>query len=1655
MQSTAATDYFKQAKPQTEKSNSKSDLVSPAVTPQNEIRPKHTTVVEIPVPSQSRPAASIPKDSTTTKRPVEILSHVEIPVHVRPQKEVVRSSLQRFQNALLALFEAQDALDSNADGEIQIVQYFDSRPDDESPFRVTKSVLENLLVSVKFLVNHKALDSVSFDHLRRLQNICQPAVEQSQFSKLSLETEVGEDELLEWRIRAVKAENALLSASLVLWTILADPHNPDLFPEEVIKWIPNVLINVFENCLIPVVESRPENKDQQLYNSAREVRDPLKALLEAAQRLLDILSTICVTVRDGESAVNAVEYLAVKLIFVENASSEKASVFGIQAYEKTRKSAMGAVAKIYARFPGERPAILREILHSLSKLPSTSRSARQYKTAEGKNIQLITALMMQLVQTTMMRSPKHDHQSRLSDHAKSKDNSDSEEDESEMRIARRDHMFARATNSEKLKMLANERFDDGAKSALGIVHELVGKASITSKSSENNYRNLFDLFVEDLLNVCELPDWPAAELLLRLIAQRLINIVTSSKTGASAKNMALENLGEMGSLITKMQISLRRMIATIEQEDDSDTARLLTEQARSQDSGGLRLQDLISKSGPFSIVYEYLQQSSSENLRQRSARSFCLTHWAILLSRTLNSDRTTGGEDDRDHECIDEEQKKLIDILLRQLSDEEPSITSQRALSSNLCRLANLLILANSGFCRRLGEIVKTLSTSLSSDQAQVRSRSIKSVVSILETDSSLLDRDASIIDDVFAAASDESAMVRDAALSLIAKFIVTRPALQEQGIKCLLDCTSDSKVGVQKRSMGQLKEIYVRDDRPKLQAAIAAAFLRRLRDVEESVSEMALKLLSEIWMSPHVAVFSTDASTAKAGVRHLSEIMLATLSQAPDQLEPLIDQFIASIIKAETKNLDKFLELFAHLVTDIFETVIAGTENLAIETKQAGLVLLQLFAHHSPRSVTANQLTALKPYLGNLTKQDDLNAFRPVVAIFKLVLPFLSSTQKHLIHDIQVALMKSISRLARRAELDEVTSCLWAIDGVLHNSERLIHLTKSVLEPLIGHKTPNAKDLQSANEADVSRLKGVLDRQKSYLRIIGSIGKEWKLEPHTMSLKRLLPSFKGESAATFITHIVQHFTSVDYSNEFRAIAYESLGSVCQGSPEQFKKHQIIEAFRRVFRTPASESALIDLEKIVLQAFAGMMGSREERKDSQTQDGTENSQPVIEKMGGDVATQEHDAAASQIAQKFFDDIVRAALGTDAEKALIATRVVVSINRQGLVHPKQCVGPLIALETCPERTISDLAYESHKMMHQQHESTYERQYVDALKEAFMYASTTLNDTMGASRAPYASKLSRCFEVVNTSTSKHVKRFLSVLVSATNADFSRLAISVDQPEHLLFSRFVAQNLAFFDYIRLDELLHTILQIELLFSKSGADLAHAIEGSLQLRSTTILDASVDGDEMLVDPEQSTAFFDSATTEPIAIDPTQLKQFATGAAVLSMMWETRSHLKRQFAIQGDIRLAINHAKQTKVLDKPPAKLYAVTGDGYWNNIHILASASLSSTEAMLDRCRDFVDLVNVDTDLQVEDNGDGAPGNRDRYSGSVEDDDQIGKLSLGLGSGSGRGRKRKNTGSIGGSATATPTKKRMGRPSLKLSNSNRRGSTSSRDDPDADFEE
>ena len=1563
--------------------------------------------------------------------------NARIALHVRAQREEADAQLAKFQDLLFEIFEAQDQIapDPSTNTNPEDSHFFEHVEDaEDSTILLTTKIHSKLQNAIKKLIEYKRFPDVQPDHVKRLQSLCEPSLSVTQTLNLGLASPSDEAEAEQWQTRLKTAENGAAAACTVGWTILGSLHDKALFSEDVVQYLPNVLTNVFENCLMPVVEARSSGQSSGLFQAASSAKEVLVRLLGQGKKLLDVVATLSVQMDGAEAAINKTEFLATQLVFVENSHNEKESVLGPQIFENVRRTAMEALAKIFTKFSDQRPSILDEIVNSLEKLPSTTRAARQFRLTDGKNIQLFSALVVQLVQTATSETSRQPPGGGMKSATKFllSGSRPEDSDEDAMGAPADEGMPQGATEEKSVLVLLNEKAEalqsNARSSAHHVIKFLVGKAMRTTKTGDQPYRNLIDLFTEDLISILGSTDWPASELLLWMLARHMIEILKRDETGL-AKNMAIELLGKMGAAISNLRVSVSQLAATVH-DNDSTISHHLEQFADDQLRAGIRAEDMVTAGGPYKITLDFLHERAVTDWQLISAERFHLLQWANVLCLTFDFDELRRSDAD-----IDPETLELVNLVYTMLSNPSTVETESgfERISTNQARLAYILTVLNMNFCKLFDGIVGLLLFSISSDQAKIRSKSLKSVINLLEVDPSLLDRDQNIMRTIFKCASDQSPLVRDSALSLIAKCMSLKPALEEDACKVILGCATDPTTGVRKRTIGLMRDIYIRDSRPDLQAAISKSLLERTSDHEGSIAGLARQTLRELWIASVLPIASSSNDSAKEHVAILKQtsMVVLTVSQNAEGLVLPLESFFRSVMKTDSKDSGAISEMCKRIVANLFERVVdgsetSGTASLEKSGREGLLLTLVALAKADAKLVVPEQLKALQPYVSNLAGSDDLLLFRSVVNIYRCVLPFLSSSQQTLLAEIQNALFKTISKLPR-TELNEVMACLWTIDGVLKNTDRLARLTISVLTNIYRAKIPPSGDTFVPQTEDQLRSANQL---RSYVRIAGSAGKYWDLQRELASFKKAFPTWNGDSVADLIVDSICPLASLNQPGPLCAMAIESLGAVCQSWPGQFNKEKVREAFSAVFQGQSN-----DLQNIVLKAFAEFFGVREGVSEISVEANQDDRDQDLGRLGGSLKASDHDGAAALIAQHYLDSIIHVAMSRQDFNALTAIKVIASINRQGLKHPKETAGVLVALETSADPNISTVAYESHRVMHQQHETLFEKEYMRAVQEAFLYQRNVAKDPTGATTRPFQSKLWRLFEVIQTSNARYVKKFISNLVSRTDFERAALDLSTDPPDHVLYVRFIAQNIAYFEYGRSDELFHALLQLENLVGKTGSDLAQAIETLIGV-TMHMIPAGVEADSV-----GDVQFAPRPTEEgsaPVSVDQARLKRLVAAAMVLSMLWEARTHLKRQYGISQDVRQLIGKGADAKELAKAPIKVHGVNGDRFWDNVASIMS-SLDSHDAMMMRCHEFTNLMNVDDDVKVAAEDDDT---REAFSASVGPEGETPTPTVG-GKGS-RPGKRKGTASVGG----TPTKKR-GRPSL----SGRRKSSTNLDDEDGDW--
>ena len=480
------------------------------------------TIVEIPPPpvDPSEIPYSIEKDNpittiepTSSKTPRIILKFLDA-------KSKVKRAERQFEDLLDEIFEANDSLaqdtsnktnKSNSDNPIQWFALSDSSTEP----CLANAVLVTLEDSIRKIKASKFFrETLEFDKILNLYKILERSILNAD-SVVDSSSRLLESETEEIERIVLICDNAMKAIKVLFRIFSSGRPEKNIIPEDLLNSIVNLLSKELENYILPLSSQSLGNKP------IMRLKGLLGGFCQEVTQFIDILSKFSSSSSNlTESAITKLEFLTIKVIFYEASAKPKDSLFGATNIESLRVSCMRLTSILYGHYPDQRSFILDEILSSFAKLPVT-KSARQFRLSDGVSIQLVSALIMKLVQTC--GSMKFDFI----------DPREVDSDLSSKLPVRR----------EELAKVSSESINESSNSAAEVINYLLSRAMKTTKSGDSPFRQLIDLFMEDFLNVLPNPEWPAAELLLYTLSTSLTSMLETDKDGVMATTMALELLG--------------------------------------------------------------------------------------------------------------------------------------------------------------------------------------------------------------------------------------------------------------------------------------------------------------------------------------------------------------------------------------------------------------------------------------------------------------------------------------------------------------------------------------------------------------------------------------------------------------------------------------------------------------------------------------------------------------------------------------------------------------------------------------------------------------------------------------------------------------------------------------------------------------------------------------------------------------------------------------------------------------------------------------------------------------------------------------------------------------------------------------------------------
>ncbi|KAH7275451.1 sister chromatid cohesion C-terminus-domain-containing protein [Fusarium solani] len=1477
---------------------------------------------------------------------------------------------------------------------------------------MTASTQQKMHGAIQKTISLRCFDRVPVEHLMQIMKLSEASLKQVEDWEMRVDDSWSEEEVNTWVQQLADVETMLKSARTCLRILSGGRDDKQLYSETVIQRSVDIFRKVTEDIVMLLVELRPSGSAATAFKAFSKNKKPIATIFLGCQKLFALLAELVTKIELSDTVINSLEFTASRLIFMDNAYFEKDSVVGVQKFDGLRSVAMDMLCQIFLIKPQQRQGIIDEILTSLEKLPVGKQSARQFKLSDGGSIQPVSALIMRLVQASSGRVNNSNERNR--NKLMRNINGEEEEDDDDENLPPESKRFVSSIKSEEqgarqhavsikdLETSVAPLLDTAQRNASYVINFMVSRAISSTKSGDSPYRNLLDLFVEDFTTCLDLPDWPSAELLLRLLVFMMVQQFEGPKTAAPAKNMALELLGGCSAAISRLRSHVKRLVSSSEGNDADDLSRYLADLATQAREQRARVEQIVAWAGPYRATLESLQGRCHDDPHLLSAISFLVTGWASQVHNGYDSYQES--DDERDEEL------GRLGFRLRMMIEDRRWLVNEytfKSVSANQAKLAYSIILLRSPFCEAYDKILNILLRSMGTDQATVRSKSLKSVNQVLETDPSILDVNSNVLNKILECAGDTSTQVRDSALGLLGNCMTMRPALEDALTEVVVNRFQDSGVGVRKRAMKLARDIYLRNHSRALRSLIANGLLRRVHDPDESVCDLARQVIEEVWFAP----FYRDDGTAVYQTSLTEHVSLVIQTVNSGMLSETLDKVFRSILRPKDKSLQGPFSVCSKLVANMFGLIDnLDSDDSTVPSGRDALNVLTIFANADPKLFNFEQIRLLKPHLASFAKPEELTAFRSVTVIYRRVLPTLSTVHSDFLLEVRKLLLGAVGKLNLRAPLDDLIACTLVVCELLN-----------VFEPLANAMASSLAGLQRL------RSMGKLDEKTSlylnaYCLVIGMIAKHCDLDNCPGPFKKKFPKWPGGSVARLAIDTLAPFTAPSQPLDSRRPALDAIGLACQSWPRNYVIPKVYTAFQQVF-----DEQVPSLENAILRSFREFLIIEEKRSETAGQ-APSGKKKELTVMGGT----SYDDVASATTQRFLKDITRIALSSQDEHAFLAMEVLGSINRQGLTHPKETGVTLITLETSSNRKIAELAWEEHRSLHEKHETVLEREYVKAVQSAFAYQRDVVGEPHGATTNPFQSKLHYLMETLKISKMKNRQRFLDKLCGQVDFELAKLDMSGDIPTQMVYARFIIENLAYFEYQTMGELQTTVSAMEKILTSTGAPVAQAIESE-------VFNVRMDVDQPPAAPDGPLGFSTAdsisvsapvdgqpsvapAPAFALTVEPARLRQLTTAAIILLSMWEVRTFIRRLFGM-GLKRQDTKVKALAKDLNKSPVKVQGVHGDKVWDEIESLMKG-LQDQEHMIKTCSAFVELLNVDKDLKVVEDA----GEMDLEPATPSaDEDEEGDVMAD------RGRKRKGGSTPGGRkkrARSSSQPRKRGRP-------------------------
>uniref|UniRef100_A0A7N6AMX9 Nipped-B protein n=1 Tax=Anabas testudineus TaxID=64144 RepID=A0A7N6AMX9_ANATE len=1292
--------------------------------------------------------------------------------------------------------------------------------------------------------------------LVKLLNILEKNIQDgSKLSTMINHDHDAEDEERLWRDLIMERVTKSADACLTALNIMTSTHMPKaVYIEDVIERVLQYTKFHLQNTLYPqydpVYRVDPHGGGM-LSSKAKRAKcstHKQRVIVMLYNKVCDIVSNISELLEIQlltDTTILQVSSMGITPFFVENVS-------------ELQLCAIKLVTAVFSRYEKHRQLILEEIFTSLARLPTSKRSLRNFRLnssdqdGEPMYIQMVTALVLQLIQCVVHLPSDKDIYEEY----------DSKVDQDVL-----------ITNSYETAMRTAQNF-------LSVFLKKCG-----SKQGEEDYRPLFENFVQDLLSTVNKPEWPAAELLLSLLGRLLVHQFSNKQTEMALRVASLDYLGTVAARLRKDAVTSKM--------DQRSIDRIVQESQGNDETQQLQ-----------KALLDYLEENAETDPSLVFARKFYIAQW--FRDATTEAEKSMRNQNPKDEDSSDgpqhaKEMETTSEIMqraekrkkfLRSIIKTTPAHFATLKMNSDTVDyddsclivryLASMRPFAQS-FDIYLTQILRVLGESA----IAVRTKAMKCLSEVVAVDPSILAR-SDMQRGVHGRLMDNSTSVREAAVELLGKFVLSRPQLTEQYYDMLIERILDTGISVRKRVIKILRDICLEQPTFSKITEMCVKMIRRVND-EEGIKKLVNETFQKLWFTPTPA---HDKETMTRKILNITDVVAACRDTGYDWFEQLLQNLLKSEEDASYKPAKKAcVQLVDNLVEHIlkYEESLAGMQNKVNSTRLvACITTLYLFSKIRAQLMVKHAMT-MQPYL--TTKCNTANDFMVicnVAKILELVVPLMEHPSETFLATIEEDLMKLIIKYGMTV-VQHCVSCLGAVvNKVTHNYKFVWACFNRFYGALNKLKIQHQED---PNSTTLVANKPFLLRS---LFTVGALARHFDFD---------LEEFKGSNKVVIkekVLELLLYFTKHE-DEEVKTKAIIGLGFLVIMHPSQMFVPEVKTLYNGIL---ADSSSSINLKIQILKNLQTYLQEEDTRMQEADREWNKLSKQEDLKEMGDISS----GMSSSIMQLYLKQVLEAFFHTQSSVRHFALNVIALTLNQGLIHPVQCVPYLIAMGTDPEPSMRNKADQQLVEIDKKYTG-----FIHMKAVAGMKMSYSLQQAINLSRRTiirgfrqdetHSALCSHLFTMIRGNR-QHRRAFLISLLNLFD-DSAKTDVNM-----LLF---IADNLACFPYQSQEEPLFIMHHIDITLSVSGSNLLQTFKEPRRKAKKPVADSS----ESESDLEDLDIEDDEKVMRRLPDNPTGLLDFANAVQGILLLLVLKQHLKNQYGFSDSKIQKYSPTESAKVYDK------------------------------------------------------------------------------------------------------------------------------------------